>query len=445
MRTTSQGSALAAAVLLCGCTVAQREERWTQPAAPARPAACAEVAPGGKGALQAAVDAAPSGAALCLLPGVHLGPVLLNKSVTLWGPRAASIASDGTGTTVVLSAEGAALLGVTIDGSGGHYDTTDAGVRGTGKGLRIEGVRVVRATFGIALDQTEGAVVRGNEIDGDSSTTIGMRGDSIRLWEAHRSLVEGNHVRRGRDLVVWYSPGSIIRGNLVEESRYGTHFMFSSGCVAEDNRYLGDVVGIFVMYSRDLVIRRNLLAGSSGAAGMGLGLKESGGITVENNRFVRDTVGLYLDTSPLQDEDKNLFSGNELAQAEVAIQFLAPRTGNTFTGNRLHDNGAQVTVEGGGGLAGQQADGSWDGNDWDDYAGYDLDGDGIGDVPYELRSLSGELTARTPELLLLRGTPALAMVDAVSHLVPLWPSQLVLVDHRPRVFTTASRETDHAR
>ena len=285
-----------------------------------------------------------------------------------------------------------------------------------------------RSTFGIALDQTEGAIVRGNEVEGDASATIGMRGDSIRLWEAHHSLVEGNHVRRGRDLVVWYSPGSTVRGNLVEESRYGTHFMFSSGCTAEDNRYLGDVVGIFLMYSRDVVVRRNLFLGSSGAAGMGLGLKESGGITALDNRFLHDTIGLYLDTSPLYDGDKNVFRGNEIAQAEVGIQFLAPHAGNTFTNNWLHDNGAQVTVEGGGGAT----DNLWDGNDWDDYAGYDLDGDGKGDVPYELRSLSGELTARTPELLLLRGTPALAMVDAVSHLIPLWSPQLVLVDRHPR-------------
>ena len=104
----------------------------------------------------------------------------------------------------------------------------------------------------------------------------------------------------------------------------------------------------------------------------------------------------------------------------------------------MRDNAVQVSLEGGGGATEDE----WDGNDWDDYAGYDLDGDGIGDVPYQLRSLSGELTARVPELRLLRGTPALSLIDAVSHLVPLWSPQLVLIDRRPRFF--AGPEALHA-
>ena len=205
-------------------------------------------------------------------------------------------------------------------------------------------------------------------------------------------MVEDNHVAYGRDVVVWYSPGNRLRRNLVEQARYGTHFMFSSGCSVEESRYLGDVVGIFVMYSRDLDIRGNVLAGASGAAGMGLGLKESGNLVIEGNRLLHDTIGLYVDTSPLNPGDRIRFAGNEVSNAEVGIQFLAPRPGSAFTGNQLRDNA----------------------------------------VPYQLRSLSGELTARTPELRLLRGTPALTLIDAVSHLVPLWSPQLVLIDRRPR-------------
>lgn len=419
---------LCGAALVCGCAAAVPVgEAWTSPPAPARPSSCVEV-PAGAG-LQAAVDAAPEGGALCLAPGVHDGPVRVARRLAIWGPREASIKSPGDGTTVELLADGAALLGVTVDGSGGRYDLTDAGVRATGAGIRVEGVRVIRAKFGIALDRTTGAVLRGNEVEGDGGETIGMRGDAIRLWEARGALVEKNHVVQGRDLVVWYSPDTVLRDNLVERSRYGTHFMFSSGCTVEGNRFLGDVVGIFVMYSRNIKVRKNVLAGSDGAAGMGLGLKESGGVTVEDNLFLRDTVGLYIDTSPLYDGDKNVFLRNEIAHAETAIEFLAPRAGNAFRENRLRDNGSQVAIEGGGGAT----DDEWAGNEWDDYAGYDLDGDGTGDVPYELRSLSGELTARVPELRLLRGTPALGLIDAVSHLVPLWSPQLVLVDRRPRV------------
>ena len=48
-----------------------------------------------------------------------------------------------------------------------------------------------------------------------------------------------------------------------------------------------------------------------------------------------------------------------------------------------------MVIEGGG----DAADVAWSGNYFDDYAGYDLDRDGIGDVAYELRSFEDDLTA----------------------------------------------------
>ena len=126
-----------------------------------------------------------------------------------------------------------------------------------------------------------------------------MRGDGIRLWEVRESRIESNRLRDGRDLVVWYSPGNRIASNHVSGGRYGTHLMYSHGNAIEDNRYEGNVVGVFVMYSRDVEIRDNLLARSHGAAGVGLGVKESGNLTVVDNLFLQNTTGTYLDTSPL--------------------------------------------------------------------------------------------------------------------------------------------------
>ena len=89
---------------------------------------------------------------------------------------------------------------------------------------------------------------------------LGLRGDAIRLWETNDSRVERNSVEGSRDLVVWYSSRNVVRGNEVRDGRYGTHFMFSHDNVIEDNRYFGNTVGIFVMYSRGLRIARNVLA-----------------------------------------------------------------------------------------------------------------------------------------------------------------------------------------
>jgi nitrous oxidase accessory protein len=330
---------------------------------------------------------------------------------------------------VRLEADGAALLGLTVDGSGGRFDLLDAAVRVRADDVRVEGVAIRNALFGVLVEQSRRVRVRGNEIEGDPSKPLGLRGDAIRLWEVRESLVEGNRVRHARDVVVWYSPGNRLVGNRVESGRYGTHFMYSHDNVVERNRYERNVVGIFVMYSRGIRIRQNLLALSAGAAGIGLGAKESGNLEVVENWFPRNTVGAYLDTSPLQEDAHNRFEANHFVLCDTGVVFHGGASRNRFRDNEFRDNGSPVRVEG----RGDARDADWTENYWGEYAGYDLDGDGFGDVPYALRSLSQELAARAPALRLLRGSPAMALVEFVGRAVPLFQARTLLMDERPRM------------
>jgi nitrous oxidase accessory protein len=106
----------------------------------------------------------------------------------------------------------------------------------------------------------------------------------------------------------------------------------------------------------------------------------------------------------------------------------------------FRDNMIQVRVDGGD----HARNITWTNNDFDDYRGYDLDGDGIGDVPYELRSLSSQLTGRFPDLEFFRGTPAFAAIDIASHVMPLFRTSTVLVDETPSMRGIAE-ETTRAR
>jgi nitrous oxidase accessory protein len=241
--------------------------------------------------------------------------------------------------------------------------------------------------------------------------------------------VEGSVVRGSRDIVVWYTSGNRIAGNRVSGGRYGTHLMYSHDCTVEDNRYDRDTVGVFIMYSHGATVRGNRVTRSSGAAGMGVGLKDSGDIIVEDNVFLDDTVGLYLDSSPVQLGHTNTIVGNVFGGCGAGVVFLGGARGNTFSSNRFAGNRSHVRVDGGGDARAAR----WEGNRWDDYAGYDLDGDGVGDVPYELSRLSEELLGAHPDLRLFQGTPALALVDAAGRLLPLYQPQVVLVDERPRL------------
>jgi nitrous oxidase accessory protein len=428
----SVGTLLTQGCAPSGQRLLELPQAWQQAAAPARPEGCVDVAAGA--ALQPLLQSAVPGIAFCLAPGVYAAPIHIPSGVTVWGTRDAVLRSSGTGTTVRLSGQGAALLGLTVDGSGTRYDLEEGAVALEGRELRVEGVRIHSALFGIAVAKSEHIVLRGNVVEGTDQVQLGMRGDAIRLWETRFSRVEDNLVIHSRDLVVWYSSDNVLTGNEVRDSRYGTHLMYSHRNLLERNRYLGNVVGVFLMYSRDVRLLHNLLAGSAGAAGMGLGVKESSAVVAEGNAFVKDAVGVYLDNSPFEPGTTNEFQGNALRLCDVGVLLQSGVHGNRFLGNSLRGNGTQVRVEGAGnGLANL-----FQGNDWDDYQGYDVDGDGRGDVPYELRNLSDHLAAEHPEIDLLRGSPALFLVNAASRLMPLYASPALVVDASPALSNEAS-------
>lgn len=395
-------------------------------ASPPRPSPCTDVPAGAH--LQSLVDRAADGAALCLAPGNYAAPLTLTRPITVWGTHDSVVRSAGKGTTVSITGHDTALLGVTVSGSGHRYDLLDSAVHVDGaEDVRVEGVVVDRATFGVMVDRSRRVTVRDCDITGLDEITLGLRGDGIRFWETTDSVIDRNHVVHARDVVVWYSARNTVTRNVVERGRYGSHLMYSSDNVLEGNRYVADEVGIFVMYSRNVRIENNLIADGTGAAGMGIGVKESGNMIVERNRILHDTVGIYLDNTPLREGDTNLFEKNIVQLSEVAVTFHSSQRRNTFRGNAFRDNQTQVRIDGGGDALSV----TWSENDFDDYAGYDMDGDGFGDVPYEPRSLSGALTDTYPEMAFFHGSPTLAMLELAGRVVPMYAPRKVLVDLRP--------------
>jgi nitrous oxidase accessory protein len=380
---------------------------------------------------------------LLLAPGEYVGPFTIDKPLVLHGPRDA-VLSARQGSTVRVRAAWVSLLGMTVRGSGQRFDLMDGGIHVEGEDVLIDGVTVDRALFGILVERSKRVTVRGCTVRGTGLPAMGLRGDGIRLWETSDSVVEDNHVFDSRDCVFWYSSRNHLARNVVERSRYGTHFMYSHENVVEDSRFLGNEVGVFVMYSRDIVLRRCLLAESAGAAGIGIGLKEAGNLRIEDNWLLANTTGIYVDASPLDPAHENHYTNNTVRFSESAIALHSAVPRSTFAANDFRDNGAVVKVSGRGDALGAV----FAGNYYDTYRGYDLDGDGKGDVPFEFRRLSTQLEARYPELALLHGAPAMAMVDLVGEVMPLFAPRRLLTDAAPRIRPPAMRwtpENRHAR
>lgn len=390
------------------------------------------VGPGGDHvALAAAVQSARDGDRIEVRGGVHAGPLAVEHAIDIVGFDRPVIDGGGEGTVVSVTAPGASIRGVLIRNSGSRGDKEDAGIRAEAR-VTVEDVILEDVLYGINLKAARGSVLRGNTVRG-RDIHIARRGDAIRVWESHDSIIQDNVVEGARDVVIWYSERLKITGNTVRDGRYGLHYMYSHQSVIEDNRLEGNSVGAFMMYSTGLSIRRNVFAANHGSSGYGLALKDSDEVVTSDNVMAGNRVGLYLDNSPSRQGEHNTVERNTIAWNDVGVLLQPSVARNDFSENGFVENGQQVALTGGGSADGNSWSTAGVGNHWSNYAGLDADGDGIGDRPHVEVALFDEMVERYPLLRLFIHSPAANALDLAARAFPVFRPPPTLTDEAPLV------------
>jgi len=380
--------------------------------------------------LHAAMAAAQPGDTIRVPAGVYPGPLVITQAVTLIGEGWPVIEGTGKGDVITVEAADVTLRGFVIRNSGISLDRENAGLTGLAPRLTIEESRFEDVLFGIYLKQAHDSVIRGNTIL-SKDLDIARRGDGIRLWYSSNVLVESNLVSGSRDVIMWFSSDCTVRDNIVENGRYGLHFMYSDNQVIEHNILRDNSVGIYLMYSRDLLLRQNLLTGNNGPSGYGVGVKDVDNLHATGNRMVGNRVGIYIDNSPRDPAATLLAERNLVAYNQIGLEIQPLTKRNTYTHNVFLENGEQVALTTGGQLSGNHWSREGQGNFWSDYAGFDADGNQIGDIPYKSQSLYESLMATYPELRLFQLSPASDALDMAAKAFPLFQPKPRMADEHP--------------
>ncbi|MGI9584702.1 MAG: NosD domain-containing protein, partial [Acidimicrobiia bacterium] len=184
---------------------------------------------------------------------------------------------------------------------------------------------------------------------------------------------------------------------------------------------------------RDVEIRNNVMAENSGPSGYGLGLKDMDRVTAVGNRFVGNRVGMYFDNSPYEYNAKQHITDNLFAYNQTGVLLQPSVKGNVFSSNAFIDNAEQVGVPSSGTFSGNEWSSDGTGNYWSDFAGYDGDGDGIGDVSHTVDDLYNTLADKHPDLQFYQETPAAKAITLAATMFPVLRPRPLVEDKHPLI------------
>ncbi|ADR22689.1 hypothetical protein MATR_34650 [Marivirga tractuosa] len=349
--------------------------------------------------------------------------ISIEKPLTIIGEEGAIVDSQEGDEIFIVQSNGVVIKNLTLKNIGVSYIKDRAAIRlNRVRDVKILNNTLINTFFGIYLQKSNNCIVDGNKIIG-GATDESTAGNAIHIWQGKRIQVTNNEVSFHRDGIYFeFVDESYIAKNLSKNNmRYGLHFMFSNYDQYENNRFQDNGSGVAVMFSKHIEMRDNQFLDNWGGASYGLLLKEISDGSIENNEFSRNTVGIYAEGANRLSIKSNLFHNNGKAMDIKGNSLDNKIVENDFVGNTF-----EVLTNSKSNLN------HFEGNYWSQYTGYDLNKDGIGDVPHRPVNLFAIVTDKIPAASMLLHSFLVNSLDAAERLFPQFiPEQLI--DQKPKI------------
>ncbi|MCX6312113.1 MAG: nitrous oxide reductase family maturation protein NosD [Bacteroidetes bacterium] len=380
--------------------------------------------------ISTAIARAESGDTLIIPSGNYAEPtIVVDKSLYIKGENFPVL--DGQDKNEILETK---ANYVTITGlkfiNAGRSDINDMAAIKIFNGHHVE-IRsniIEHAYFSIYLQGCTNCFIYNNFIHGVKASEM-MSGNGIHCWHSDSLRIFQNNISSQRDGIYFeFVTNSLILGNFSHNNeRYGLHFMFSNSDTYTSNIFQENGAGVAVMYTKNLTMLYNKFLLNWGDAAYGLLLKDISDSKIEGNTFQENTEAVHIEGSTRMEFRNNLFLSNGWAAQVQASCMDIVVTHNCFVGNSfdISTNGDLVLTK-------------FDGNYWDKYEGYDLDRNGIGDVPYRPVGLYSVIIQKIPSALMLFRSPMTNLLDKAEKVIP-GMTPVDLIDNRPLMKSMSSR------
>lgn len=340
----------------------------------------------------------------------YKGNIQIDKPIHLIGLGKPVIDGDSQYGGITITSDSVEINGFIIQNIGVSYTKDLAGIKiEKTSHCTIRNNKLTDTFFGIYLKKARYCRIIKNEMITESHDEVNS-GNGIHLWDCKYILVENNHIMGHRDGIYFeFVDHSEVTGNTSEKNlRYGLHFMFSNFDRYEKNTFSENGTGVAVMFSKNILMKNNHFLNNWGSASYGLLFKEIYDGELSGNLFLGNTMGLYADGS-----NRILINANEFIRNGWAINILGNCLDNTITHNNFIGNTFDIATNT------KNVKNDFTGNYWDQYAGYDLDQDGVGDVPFSPMKVFSYVVGHVPESIILLRSLLIDMINFAEKVAPV--------------------------
>lgn len=375
--------------------------------------------------LPEAVSAAKDGDHIVLKSGVYaVRELLIDKAITISGEPGAVL--DGGGYTILyVKSDSVKINDIELRNVATNYVEDRAAIKCNDSDfLQISGVRIRQSFFGILIEKSKYGVIENCDVQGEADIENYLEsanGNAIHLWYCNNMTVRNNYVSKHRDGIYFefVEHTEIEDNHSIENMRYGLHFMFSHNNVYENNKFERNGAGVAVMYSDKVRMYNNAFFDNWGESAYGLLIKDIRDSELRNNIFKNNTIGISADNSSRVKIANNRFTKNG-----YALRIMGNCTDNVITGNDFLGNSFDVTTNA------RTNFNDFNRNYWEEYTGYDLNSDEVGDIPYRPVKLFTYIIAQSPASIILMRSGFIDLLNLAEKVTPVLTPES-LVDNQP--------------
>lgn len=284
----------------------------------------------------------------------------------------------------------------------------------------IVGNTIIDPFFGILIEKSHYGLIAENKVESDR-TREASAGNGVHAWHSSNLTILGNELSGLRDGIYleFVDESTISMNNSHHNIRYGLHFMFSNNDKYLDNTFRENGAGVAVMFSKFIQMKRNHFIQNWGTASYGLLLKEIYDAEVEGNTFEENSVGIFIEGCTRVN-----YLSNDFKRNGWAVKVSGGSYTNVFSKNNFLSNSFDVSYNS------RMNDNKFEGNYWSSYAGYDLDKNGVGDVPYRPVKLFSYIVNKTPETIILLRSLFVDIINFSERVSPVFTPDN-LIDNTP--------------